>query len=408
MPDPLTFHLAACLYPGGLLDRSARPSPGSPNLPVNAPGPADLALRRLRQQRQALGFKTPVLLAGDQIYVDATAGLFDPSLRDQPFTRAYDRLRDQPWRNEALMRTTPLTLMDDHEVADNWEPSLNRGRAAEQHERLWRGRYAFLQRQRLVNPDPLDAPRGRRLLWQVNETALAGHLLFLGDTRSERSARDPASILAARIMGDGQAQALLKALTAWQARAPGALKFIATPSMLLPRRLHTAEGDHPVTGAGTAAALRSDAWCGYPGSLHRLLASLVQRQVQVQGCVFLSGDEHIGCAARITVQAVDDRGHAAGQALRLWSVHAGALYAPYPFANAQAADFAASETFYFQEAGQRYRCQVDAFFPGPGDGFVELTVQPARTATGRDGLAVRFCSAAGPAADQCWAVPAED
>ena len=408
MPDTLTFHLAACLYPGGLFDRSARPHPGGLHEPSNRPGPADQALQRLRARRRALHFATPVILAGDQVYVDATAGLFDPSLRDQPFKRAYDQLRAQPWRSEALMLTTPVTLMDDHEVSDNWEPSLNGGRAAAQQERLWMGRYAFLQRQRHVNPDPSNGPRARRSLWHLDETNLPDHMLFVGDTRSERSARNPADIGAARIMGDNQVRELLWGLNAEQQWLPQRLKFVATSSMLLPRRLHTARAQGPTPAARAAAALRSDAWCGYPGSLHRLLASLVHGGIQ--GCVFLSGDEHIPCVARATVQETDADGVPMGRAITLWSVHAGALYAPFPFANARAADFAEAETFAFEVDRRHYRCEVEATFPGPGDGFVEVQVRPTARKT-RDGLteslALRFCSAAGEAFDQHWAAPAD-
>ena len=410
MPDTLTFHLAACLYPGGLFDRSARPHTGGLHEPSNRPGPADQALHRLRARRRALHFATPVILAGDQVYVDATAGLFDPSLRDQPFKRSYDRLRAQPWRIEALMLTTPVTLMDDHEVSDNWEPSLNRGRAAAQQERMWMGRYEFLQRQRHGNPDPNNGPRARRSLWHLDDTTLPGRLLFVGDTRSERSARDPTDITAARIMGQSQMEALLRTVSAEPPWRRERLKFVATSSMLLPRRLHTAQARAQglTPAARAAAALRSDAWCGYPGSLHRLLASLVQGGIQ--GCVFLSGDEHIPCVARATVQETDAAGAPMNRAITLWSVHAGALYAPFPFANARAADFAEAETFAFEVDQRHYRCEVEASFPGPGDGFVEVQVRPTARKT-RDGLteslALRFCSAAGEAFDQHWAAPAD-
>ena len=436
-PAPLLrFHLAACLYPGGLFERSARPHPGSLDDPSqsNLPGPADRSLQRLRKLREGCGFTTPVLLAGDQIYVDATAGLFDPTLRDEPYKRAYDRLRELDWRTEALMGCTPVTLMDDHEVANNWEPSLHRGRAADGLTVLFKGRYAFLQRQRQINPDPIDGPRSRRWLWRKDDSTLPGHLLFVGDTRSERSARDPKCMLDARIMGEDQRKALLWALYSQQAQHPGQLKFIATSSMLLPRRLSTAQAeqahaeawrpgqaDRPYHHAG---ALRSDAWCGYPGSLHDLLASLVD--LKIQHCVFLSGDEHIGCVAEATVQQTTPDGQAVGQPIKLWSVHTGALYAPYPFANGLAEDFAEQETFSFEIDSCHYRCQVAAWFPSRnenkvrdkrfvrareappfvGDGFVEVVVGTAPDHAGCETLSLVFRHGQDELRDAAWPPPA--
>ena len=422
----LRFHLAACLYPGGLFERSARPRAGSLfersarpmagslDEPSNLPGPADRSLKRLRALRKADGFATPVLLAGDQIYVDASAGLFDPSLRDEPFKRAYDRLREQDWRSEALMGSTPVTLMDDHEVADNWEPSLNPGRAADGLKLLFKGRYGFLQRQRQINPDPVDAPRARRSLWLLDETTLPGHLLFVGDTRSERSARDPTCMLDARIMGEAQRKALLWALCSQQSMHPGRIKFVATSSMLLPRRLSTAQAEQAHADAKRAGqakgryphagALRSDAWCGYPSSLHDLLASLVD--LRIQHCVFLSGDEHIGCVAEATVQQTTADGQGLGSPVKLWSVHTGALYAPFPFANSVAEDFFQAETFAFEIDGRHYRCQVEAKFPSRGDGFVELRVGAGAGQAGHETLSLIFRHGQDPSLDQAWPGPA--
>ena len=410
----LCFHLAACLYPGGLFERSARPHPGSLGAVSNLPGPADRSLQRLRALRQASGFASPVLLAGDQIYVDATAGLFDPTLRDEPFKRAYDRLREQDWRTEALMGITPVTLMDDHEVADNWQPSLNRGRAADGLTLMFKGRYAFLQRQRQINPDPIDGPRSRRSLWRLDETSLPGHLLFVGDSRSERSARDPQDMLCARIIGEAQRKAMLWALCSQQALQPGQIKFVATSSMLLPRRLSTAQAEQAHAQAvlagracgpySHAGALRSDAWCGYPGSLHDLLASLVD--LQIQHCVFLSGDEHIGCVAEATVQRLGADGQAQGQAVTLRSVHTGALYAPFPFANGVAEDFAERETFHFDVDDRHYSCTVQARFPSRGDGFVEVAVHRAPGNPGHETLSLVFRHGQGEPGDAVWPPPA--
>lgn len=396
MPASLTFHLAACLYPGGLFDRSARPNWWKANAPTNLPGPADRSLQRLRDVRKATGPWSPVILAGDQIYVDATAGLFDPSLRDAPHQRAYDQLNKQYWRNEAWPGINPVTLMDDHEVADNWEPSLNRARAAALREVMWRGRYHFLDYQRGGIRGPITGSRTPRSLWYVDQSTLEGRLLFVGDTRSERTARDPADMLAARIMGEPQRDKLFAALAQWRDKSPDQFKFIATSSILLPRRLSTAEfPDQP------AAALRSDAWCGYPRSLCELLAEIANKPIE--RCVFLSGDEHLGCVAEAKVQKIDDAGDPVGLPVTLWSVHAGALYAPFPFANSVAADFPEHDVFEFtaqHPRPQRYRCTVQTWFPGTGDGFVEVSVEA--NGTSDTTLGVIYRDGLDAARDACW------
>ncbi|HRO57859.1 MAG TPA: alkaline phosphatase D family protein, partial [Burkholderiaceae bacterium] len=87
-----------------------------------------------------------------------------------------------------------------------------------------------------------------------------------------------------------------------------------------------------------AGVLRFDAWDGYPRSLHRLLAYIATHRLQ--RLVFVSGDEHLSCVARIELEADD------GQTLAtLHSVHCSALHAPWPFANSRPADFVASERF---------------------------------------------------------------
>ena len=139
--------------------------------------------------------------------------------------------------------------------------------------------------------------------------------------------------------------------------------FIATPSMVLPRRLMTAHEP--------AAALMSDAWDGYPASLHCLLATLCHHEIR--NVVLLSGDEHFSCHARIVLR--DMTGHC----VVVHSIHSSALYAPYPFANGVQQLLAGDETFQFDAPGVvqggSFSCQVKTTFAPLGDGFatVQLT-----------------------------------
>ena len=151
--------------------------------------------------------------------------------------------------------------------------------------------------------------------------------------------------------------------------------------MLLPRLL--------AVRRQPSAALQSDSWDGYPASLHALLAHLF---VQGRGnIVFLSGDAHISCAARITLWS-DEPPRAGRTPARVVvnSVHGSALYAPFPFANADEEDYARAEVFEFSTGGASgapatLTCKVETYFPHAngraiGDGFVLLA--PRRTDTG--------------------------
>ncbi len=62
------------------------------------------------------------VFAGDQVYVDPTAGLYDPASEDDRYRLPYEAwLRQRNVRN-ALRRIPSFMLLDDHEIDDNWEP----------------------------------------------------------------------------------------------------------------------------------------------------------------------------------------------------------------------------------------------------------------------------------------------
>jgi cholesterol oxidase len=59
---------------------------------------------------------------GDQVYVDPTAGLYDPAGKDDRYRLPYEAwLRQQNVRG-ALRRIPSFMLLDDHEIDNNWEP----------------------------------------------------------------------------------------------------------------------------------------------------------------------------------------------------------------------------------------------------------------------------------------------
>jgi cholesterol oxidase len=344
--DSLTFAVASCQYPSGFLDRDV----------------AEDAYRRLACCLEDARLKPRcLLLVGDQIYADATAGLFDPSTLYDRFELPYERLLRMPALRR-IQRCIPVYMMlDDHEIEDNWEPTADNRRP---HDNLTNGRRFYLKYQRMAGPAAKPRlPDSPHPLWY--EFELDGIPFFMADTRTERDHRSAQSLDDARIMKNSQFEALLRWLHKPGRDVP---KFISSPACLLPRKLRAKQHDH------RAGALRSDAWDGYPHSLHRLLAYIVENEIS--NVVFLSGDEHISFATRATVAARDS-----GKVVSIYSIHSSALYAPFPFANAVADDLAWEDRFEFSlppegagRPGGAYCCHVDTEFAPPGDGFTLVQV----------------------------------
>ena len=360
-PDrPWAFMLSSCLYPGSMAERT----PDSPDWQA---GPPDLAWQRLKAWRQDPQRTQPELamLLGDQIYADATAGLFDPRAADGRFSLPYQGMLGLRWMRQALAGLPVHTLVDDHEIVDNWsETDVSDSHHDDNRALRAEGLRAYRHFQRFAQPvrhpvDPRDPTRRPARLWYT--FTHRGLPFFMADTRTQRTSREVVRTDEARIMGRVQWAQLMAWLT--QHGPEERPCFIASPSILLPRRL-TSDHLHP------ESALLADAWESYPGSLHALLALLYR--TQARNVIFLSGDEHVSCVARITLTR---EGDGPERAVVAHSVHSSALYAPYPFANSRPHDFHLNDSFGFrhQHEGQlhHYHCRVDTEVI-PGDGFAIL------------------------------------
>jgi choline dehydrogenase-like flavoprotein len=334
--DGVTIALASCQYPQGLLDR-----------PV-----AQASLRAMVRQLDRLD---GAMFVGDQIYADATAGLVDPTRRDELFDQPHgNALRAQALR-EVHRRIPAYFLLDDHELHDNWEPlskAVKKSRPAlfaKIEATRENGLRAFQQHQRM-QPEAL---RKKRLEPADQSFTLRGYPVRMLDTRTGRSPRgsvvapNKVSLLSGRQWAE---------LDRWLGNTKRAVKFIATPSVLLPRRRSVAEGvGHEVS---------SDGWDGFPASLLKLLHMLLRHEAH--NTVFLSGDEHHGFCAQVRVR----RKGSAAPALKIVSIHTAALYAPFPFANGSPHDFMARDTFDLGDLS----IEVETEFAPPGDGFAVVEI----------------------------------
>lgn len=320
-PASLAFAFASCQYPAGLLDR----------------GVAHASYRRLAGYLRAHPWPERLLLMGDQVYADATYGLLDPSRLDDRYRMPYEDMRDRdngPFGElpQEFLPRVRMTL-DDHEIADNWEPWAPQVESP----RFEKGLAAFFQHQRRCAPD------AARTVHLREDARARGWHLFMADTRTRRDYRGEDTLHTASLLGEAQAAEL----EAWLDGVPRAdLKIVTSAAMLLPRSREYL--DDP---------LYLDNWQGYPASFHRLLGFLCEREVE--NVVFLSGDAHLACDARVTVRDL-----ASGRQSAFHSYHAPALYAPYPFANESRWNLLLRDVFRFRTVhGDKehwYECTVSA------------------------------------------------
>ena len=327
----LRFALSSCQYPSGLFDRAV----------------AGASLARLADSADEVSL---ALMVGDQIYADATAGLVDPTRRDELYDLPHQRAFRLPEMRRVMQRMPIQMLADDHELCDNWQPlpvslpdDKHNPRLKRLRKRIARvlkhgvAAFRLYQRMETTMPAALD------LTFDAG-----GHAFYMLDTRTRRQRGKPSeSTSGGAIVTDAQRLQL----EAWLLQHTNCVKFIATPSLFLPRRVQST--------TSLADACRSDAWDGFPDSIRWLLGFIEQHDLRK--IVFLSGDEHHSLHSEIWVGK---------QRIKVVSVHSSALYAPYPFANGQPSDLQGCES----HSDYSTDVQVKTSFAPHGDGFVVLGV----------------------------------
>ena len=338
---PFTLYVASCRYPGWLVDR---------DMADGAFARMSRAVDRERERAAAL------FLIGDQIYADATAGVFDPKDNRQRFYDAYQEAWSAPGARAVLSRVPTYMMMDDHEVGNDWHPqdALDSEDAAMREE----GLNVFRRYQWLHSPGN-DARRRRRADGGPAyhyAFDLRGIPVFVCDTRRGRDGRR-------EILDDAQFAELARWLAA-QPRA--ALKVVVSPSVLVPFLESTREA---------ACAARSDGWDGFHDALRRLFSIL---GAETDNVVFLCGDAHLSLSSEIWFER--DGRRVGGTC---YCIVASPMYAPYPFANADPQDFvrdnAARPVRLPGGVVMRYRVIPDS--EDPGNGFTAIAIAPSAPPT---------------------------
>jgi hypothetical protein len=378
------FALSSCQYPAGMLDGSVRVR--SRALDDRYIGPAERSLWRLGERLENDRSIRFTVLTGDQVYVDRTAGLFDPSKLLERLAFAYEAFMLNAGFQRVLRvaGTDIFPMLDDHEVSDNWEPRPRGFGHDEIQDEIKQGRRQYVDRQRSMWPKSIPRPRKREPLWI--QTKVHGYQFFFADARTQRTGRTIENLKDATILGEPQSEKLCEWIQTQGPTDPPS--FVVSSSILLPRYLSMQKCT--VTSDCLAMALQTDSWAGYPKSLHDLLAWVYD--ANAQRMVFLSGDEHVSLLATITIECVGSP-----RKVTVHSIHSSALYAPYSFANSSEEDFASPDCFEFDHGPgtdkRRFRCRVETFFPNSGDGFA--IVRPYRTEASSWRLDVEFDGADG-------------
>ena len=272
------------------------------------------------------------LLAGDQIYADATAGTFDVADRFEKFSVRYEDAFGARCFRRCASRLPLYMAADDHEVEDNWSRTRLKEEQVPWHQLMRREQLAawaqmmFIAYQRLHGPRSVDLKRG----WY--DFKAAGVPFFVMDTRFERYAWGDKH--APQLCNCTQRRALLSWLNGMQeldaADGPlsGVPKFIVSGSVFAPG-LEEFRRD-------AASARSADNWQAFPGMRAALIKAIVHRKLR--NVVFLSGDYHCGAVA-----ALELSGAVAKTTYPAYAIVSPPAYAPFPFANVRAADIATEE-----------------------------------------------------------------
>jgi choline dehydrogenase-like flavoprotein len=304
--DGVSFFAASCRHPGLAFEDTR----------------SDDTLEKLSQYLTEMPFPAQfMLMLGDQIYADATAGLMDSPSPSEKVIAGHRRAFGSPGFY-ALTRTLPTYMvLDDHEIGDNWTLDLVGHRPG-----VAGGRNAHAERQAKLLADTARKAFGA-FQWshgpRYNSVRPAGTPapfntgfehggceFFVLDTRSQRRRFGGAP----QVCDPDQIQELKAWLDAFPSadRTP---KFVVSGSVLAPG-LRVAHW-----GAGQVSDLMSDTWQMAQEQRREVLQHIGANRIH--NVVFVAGDYH--CAATATLDF--------GGGLRAYAVVSPSLYAQLPAAN---------------------------------------------------------------------------
>ena len=210
---------------------------------------------------------------------------------------------------------------------------------------------------------------------------LNGYPVFSLDTRTQRTyGGDPADLRTNHLLGApahdaavaGQLERLCDWLQVMQDQRGNAPKFIVSPGPFMPNPMSART---VLAGHNPAALGHSDSWAAFPETRAKILQTVIDQMVQ--NVVWLSGDIHCSCVARMEFSDEEGIEH-----LRMFSITSSPLYRPYPFADGDSFDFVHDSTAPGQEdsfnfetrSGARITANYRAWNFARQDNFTLVTI----------------------------------
>ena len=313
-----------------------------------------------------------VLLMGDQIYADATAGLLDPLSPTERYVERYESAFGHRGLGPLMARLPTYTTPDDHEWVDaqpNGAPLLKWSwaswrlgkpfRRQEKRIHTWAGRALTAFQNSLRWPLAyLTGPENARLGWTEHRHGCMN--LIVIDSRSwrnrERGGSTRACVMRTAIFDD---------LLARLHNSPAdVLQVIVTGSVVVPGLYPNADPANPG---------ESDTWQFAPEQRQRLLDTLVKHCPR--RFLLVSGDYHVSAAVALKLD-----GTTVGA-----SIVAPPIYAPLPYANAAPEHVDTTEqTALPTGLLTQHICAGSATLRGNGMGEVSVQRKPG------DGFEIRY------------------
>ena len=352
--EDLSLVFGSCQYPAGIIDRQVA---------YASYRALNEAITEHTQPNESRPFDG-MLLLGDQVYIDATAGLFDAQDLVESYRAPYTSWLSNRFVKRSLRSMPVYMMLDDHEIYDNFEPTPS-------HTAAVTGSKVNLPN-RLKQPASTPLQKGvegfRHFQFGQelgrNEDFFYGPIntlptpVFMLNTRTDRKLRRPETMHESEMLSMEQ----LGELEGWL-RQVGTEKpcVITTSSLFLPRHF-------PIE-----APYIQDGMDGYPQTLEAVLDLVVE--FKEHKLLFLSGDEHFPLLA--TVEVFDESD---ALVTKTFSLHTPALYAPFPFANGYPEQLVDDDTILFQDRhGKEHTAKVSVKLLGRCQGFTHLSIQKTQS-----------------------------
>lgn len=245
-----------------------------------------------------------ILMTGDQIYIDHSHPLPEPTFKLEKYWKEYRRAFGRKHFNTVTRRLPTYMMMDDHEVQNDW----SRGQYEREKERCWIKEFhretftnamqAFEAYQASLSPvtqsaanfgpsafprrSGVDEPSGR-YSYKFRHGQCG---FFVLDTRSESTVGKEENSTA-KILADD------KELTNWLADGNEDFKFVVSPIPVFP-------------DTKNMFGSPKDKWGGAPEQRHNILKEIFANRTRNPRVIFLSGDVHVSYVAKLTLNDTDD------------------------------------------------------------------------------------------------------